>query len=570
MKHFGDITQIHGYDLPIVDVITGGSPCQDLSVAGKRAGLQGERSGLFMEQMRIVKEMREHDERTNGRTGQSVRPRHLWWENVPGAFSSGSPKGADFQAVLQEVCRVVVKEAPPVPIPDKGWPSAGCLTGVGDDGTPFSIAWRVHSAEFWGMAQRRKRVSLVADFGGLSAPEICFERESMPRDSGESQPPRKGAAPGITDRAGRTGDANERVASTITATYGTKWNGNAGAYSGGNFAIESADRSGGCLNPWDVQSKHIQRPDGVAESLYSGERRGGCGESYVLDDGDGDDSGDDDGESHTDGHELAGLRSYTLKVRGGVERDSHGRKAGKGALVQEEMSGTLGVSQDQTVIAFTQNQRDEVRDLGDMAGGIAAESGSHQQTYVAVDVYNQTVEGEIAPTVTAAAGGSNTSGPKVLAYGIDQQGGKGGANYTVEVSPTVLSDSHGTPHAVAYGICSYGSNAMLSSNPHSGVYRADTSRTLDLNGGDPSCHQGGMAIVYPMEGNGARPSHQGSGFGDAGDPEFTLNHVEVHGAAVTYDARGNGDGQTVCTLTGDHQDRVTDYTGLVIESDAGT
>ena len=175
MKHYGDITKLHGYDLPIVDVITGGSPCQDLSVAGKRAGLQGERSGLFMEQMRIVKEMREYDKRTNGRTGQSVRPRHLWWENVPGAFSSGSPKGADFQAVLQEICRVVVEDPPLVPIPAKGWPKAGCLHGVGDDNCPFSIAWRVHDAQFWGLAQRRARLSVIADFGGSSAPEICFE-----------------------------------------------------------------------------------------------------------------------------------------------------------------------------------------------------------------------------------------------------------------------------------------------------------------------------------------------------------------------------------------------------------
>jgi DNA (cytosine-5)-methyltransferase 1 len=106
MKHFGDITKLSGYELPIVDVITGGSPCQDLSVAGKRAGLAGERSGLFMEQMRIVKEMRERDERDNGRTAWLVRPRYMVWENVPGAFSSGNPKGADFAAVLEEIIKV--------------------------------------------------------------------------------------------------------------------------------------------------------------------------------------------------------------------------------------------------------------------------------------------------------------------------------------------------------------------------------------------------------------------------------------------------------------------------------
>ena len=118
MKHYGDITKLSGYELPIVDVITGGSPCQDLSVAGNRAGLAGERSSLFMEQIRIVKEMREQDARANRRTGWAIRPRYMVWENVPGAFSSN--KGKDFQAVLTEIIRIAVPEAPNVPLPDKG------------------------------------------------------------------------------------------------------------------------------------------------------------------------------------------------------------------------------------------------------------------------------------------------------------------------------------------------------------------------------------------------------------------------------------------------------------------
>jgi hypothetical protein len=121
----------------------------------------------------------------------------------------------------------------------------------------------------------------------------------------------------------------------------------------------------------------------------------------------------------------------------------------------------------------------------------------------------------------------------------------------------------------AYGICSYESNAFKSPNPHSAIYEADTSRTLYNNGGNPSCNQGGIAVVekcFPIEGNGSRPSHFGSGYGQDGDPSFTLNHVEQHGVA-TYDARGNGDGDVCCTLTGDHQDRVTDYTALVVEND---
>ena len=126
MIHLGDICKINGAEITAVDVITGGSPCQDLSVAGKRAGLDGERSGLFMEQIRIVKEMRENDIR-NGRTAELVRPRYMVWENVPGAFSSNG--GKDFQAVLTEIVRIVEQGCPDVPLPDKGkWPKYGAIS----------------------------------------------------------------------------------------------------------------------------------------------------------------------------------------------------------------------------------------------------------------------------------------------------------------------------------------------------------------------------------------------------------------------------------------------------------
>lgn len=180
MKHLGDITKINGADAPVVNVIIGGSPCQDLSVAGKRAGLAGERSGLFMEQIRIIKEMREADE-ARGRTDEHIRPRFMVWENVPGAFSSNG--GADFGAVLQETVKVVCREAPPIPMFGKGWPPSGCLADV--EGK-WSVAWRVFDAQFWGVPQRRRRIALVADFGGLAAPEILFERESVSGDSEKS------------------------------------------------------------------------------------------------------------------------------------------------------------------------------------------------------------------------------------------------------------------------------------------------------------------------------------------------------------------------------------------------
>ena len=185
MKHYGDISQLSGYDLPVVDVITGGSPCQDLSVAGKRAGLDGERSGLFMEQIRIVKEMREKDGRT-GRSGFLVRPRYLVWENVPGAFSSNA--GEDFRIVLEEICKVAEPSAS-VPRPEGKWSSSGCILGDG-----WSVAWRVHDAQFWGVPQRRKRISLVADFGGHSAPEILFIRKGLQRDPDPSKETGKAVA----------------------------------------------------------------------------------------------------------------------------------------------------------------------------------------------------------------------------------------------------------------------------------------------------------------------------------------------------------------------------------------
>lgn len=130
MKHLGDITKINGAEIEIVDVITGGSPCQDLSIAGKRAGLAGARSGLFMAQIRIVKEMREHD-RANGRTGDMVRPRFMVWENVPGGFSSN--KGQDFAAVLEEIIRIAEPEAPDIDVPEKGWPTWGATTMKWED-----------------------------------------------------------------------------------------------------------------------------------------------------------------------------------------------------------------------------------------------------------------------------------------------------------------------------------------------------------------------------------------------------------------------------------------------------
>lgn len=196
MIHLGDIKNMKGETTPIVDVVTGGSPCQDLSVAGKRAGMAGERSGLFMEQIRLIKEMREYDRTTNRRAGIFIRPRFMVWENVPGAFSSNN--GEDFRAVLEETAKIADPNAV-IPRPSGRWSKAGCVLGDG-----WSIAWRVHDAQFWGVPQRRKRIALVADFGGCAAPEILFERESVPWNIEAGEEPRQGIAAGTTGSADPT------------------------------------------------------------------------------------------------------------------------------------------------------------------------------------------------------------------------------------------------------------------------------------------------------------------------------------------------------------------------------
>lgn len=215
MKHLGDITKMNGFSTPPVDVITFGSPCQDLSIAGKRAGLSGERSGLFMEAVRIIKEMREA---TNGEY-----PKYAVWENVPGAFSSN--KGEDFRAVLEELARI--KEAGiSIPGPDKSkWAKAGLITG--DD---WSIAWRTMDAQYWGVPQRRLRISLVLDLTGGRAGEILFEPESL----------RGHFAPGVTPGQATAGTV-ENGAGTADRAFTLKIR--SGCEGGGKGALVQTEKS---------------------------------------------------------------------------------------------------------------------------------------------------------------------------------------------------------------------------------------------------------------------------------------------------------------------------------------
>lgn len=238
MIHLGDITKINGHTVPIVDVIIGGSPCQDLSLAGKRAGLDGERSGLFTEQIRIVKEMREEDER-RGNTGVDIRPRYMVWENVPGAFSSN--KGEDFRIVLEETAKVADKDAV-IPRPEKGkWQTSGCIMGDG-----WSFAWRVLDAQFFGtpdkpLPQRRRRIALVADFGGQSAPEILFVRKSVSGDTQPGEPKREGTS------------------SNAEGSFGTD------------------DREGACYGfPLGFQPENVRCYEKTATTLCNGTRAGFC------------------------------------------------------------------------------------------------------------------------------------------------------------------------------------------------------------------------------------------------------------------------------------------------------
>lgn len=220
MEHLGDITKMIGSEIEPVDVIIGGSPCQDLSIAGKRAGLAGERSVLFMEQIRIVKEMRDAEKQC-GRTNQFIRPRFMIWENVPGAISSN--KGEDFRIVLQETARIAEPDAS-IPRPPKGkWRTSGCILG-----DRWSIAWRILDAQFWGVPQRRRRIALVADFGGHAAPEILFVRQSVCGDIKES------GAEGETIAAGIEKSVGSAVALRMRA----------GCEGGGKGALVQVEKSG--------------------------------------------------------------------------------------------------------------------------------------------------------------------------------------------------------------------------------------------------------------------------------------------------------------------------------------
>lgn len=420
MKHYGDVSKMNGADIEPVDIITFGSPCQDMSIAGRREGLDGSRSSLFYEAVRIVKEMRC---KTNGRY-----PRYIVWENVPGAFSSN--KGADFQSVLEEVCSVKGYEIH-TPRPER-WPTAGEI--VADD---FSLAWRVFDAQYWGVPQRRKRIYLVADLAGGSAGKILFESEGVS---------------GYTPQGFRS------------------WQGTAGTSEKGSGAAGFV-----CLN--DQGGNRMDVTDGVTCTLRAEAHHPPC----VM--------------------ESAGFCT---------EHSAHSRSIG----YEEETSPTL------------------------RAGTVpAAVYENHSQ-----DTRYTKLEG-IAPTVssTYGTGGNNqpfvVETPKTLKIRSGCEGGGKGALIQDNKSATLGCNNDQTVFVPkVYGICSKQSHAMQSDNPHSGFYEADTCRCLDANGGNPSCNQGGMAVVAvqgSMIGRSDKNGPQGSGVNE--DVSFTLDATDRHAVAYGID-----------------------------------
>ena len=293
MKHYGDVSRLCGAELPPVDIITFGSPCQDMSIAGKRAGLDGERSGLFYEAVRIVKEMRC---KTDGKY-----PRFVVWENVQGAFSSN--KGEDFRAVLSSLCKIKREDYAVPELPNGKWDNAGCI--MGED---FSLAWRLFDAQYWGVPQRRKRIYLVADLDGGSAGKILFESEGV-----------SGYTPqGFRSWQGTAGSAEESVGASslcLNDQGGQRMD----VTEDFTATLRAASNHPPLVFENHSQDTRYKGPLNVAQTMLSTYGTGGNNQPFVLE------------------------TPKTLKIRSGCEG------GGKGALIQENKSATLSCNNDQTV-----------------------------------------------------------------------------------------------------------------------------------------------------------------------------------------------------------------------------
>ena len=446
MKHYGDISAMDGGKIEPVDIITFGSPCQDMSVAGKRSGLDGSRSSLFYEAVRIIKEMRSA---TNGKY-----PRYIVWENVPGAFSSNG--GQDFKAVLEAVIGIVEENAE-VPAPTEGgWPYADLYLGDG-----WSVAYRTLDAQFWGVPQRRRRIFLVADFGGGSAPDILFKSEGLSRYTPQGFRSWQRAANDIEGCPRATGIGLDGYNAGLTGDKAATLGVNCGMSTGRNGVVLN-DQGGNRMDvteevtctlraeahhpPCVIESAGFctehsakSRSIGYEEECAPTLRSGVVPATVALENHPSDSriKIEENGKVQTLSSRMGtGGNNVPLvmKIRSGCEG------GGKGALIQTDKSATLACNNDQTVFVPS------------------------------------TWDGkQVAPTLTKQNAGGNQRMP-------DKD------NFNCVLQP--------------FGICSKDSNAMKSNNPHSGVYEAETSRTLDGNGGNPSCNQGGIAVVCIDQGGG--------------------------------------------------------------------
>ena len=473
MKHYGDISKMNGAEIEPVDVITGGSPCQDMSVAGKRAGLDGERSCLFREQIRIIKEMREA---TNGRY-----PRYMVWENVPGALSSN--KGADFKCVLEETARI--KDAGfNVPMPEKGkWGSAGLIMGEG-----FSVGWRILDAQYWGVPQRRRRIFLVADFSGTSSREILFKREGLSWHFAQSRESWQTVTGNLTTGTAETGEDPVFSIDREAMNSDYEFDRAPGVDESETAYTLKATGPGGVTHPSIMIENHPN------DSRIKIDESGTC-QSLT-------------GRMGTGGGKVP----LTMQVRCGCEG------GGKGALIQTNQSETLSTHNMQTL--FQPVQKEDVLFVSRTHGVNVSEN--------------------VAQTIQAAAGTSGNNQP-MICQPVQVMNER---QYACTVSEEVANTLTGTdyketqcafvPEKKVYGIGSYASNVMKSDNPHSGIYKADTSRTLDLNGGNPACNQGGIAVCEPkaysiqgnMIGRADKNGPQGNGINE--DVNFTLNATDQH------------------------------------------
>lgn len=434
VKHYGDVSAISGADLPPVDIITFGSPCQDMSIAGKRDGLDGSRSSLFYEAIRIVKEMRC---KTNGE-----KPRFIVWENVPGAFSSN--KGQDFKAVLEAVIGVKEPSAS-VPAPEKkGWPDADYYVGDG-----WSVAYRVLDAQWWGVPQRRKRIYLVADFADQSAPKVLFESEGMSRYSAEGFRAWQRAAAGAESGTGEAGCSgfdgyNGCLTGNISSTIGE----NCGMSTGRNGVVVLNDQGG----------KQMDVSEEVTGTLRA--------------------------EEH--GHQPCVLEAAGFCT----EHSANARSIG----YEEERSPTLRAGVVPAAIALENHPADsrvKISEDGKVQTLTSRCGTGGGNVPLVMDGVEKSVESPVkevenSPAVTLK-----------IRSGCD--GGGKGAIWQEEKSATLGCNNDQTLFVPkCYGVCSKASHSMMSDNPHSGFYEAETSRTLDRSGGDPTCNQGGICVVEPV------------------------------------------------------------------------